>query len=102
MRYWNEESPTLSHSTTKASTNSGPLQKDLSKGETMAPNITKQAPSELDFSRANYAEKNSDLTDSTANISIVAVPAPFDHAATKKLLRKLDLHLIPFLALVYL
>lgn len=27
---------------------------------------------------------------------------PFDHHATKKLLRKLDWHIIPFMSLIYL
>jgi len=45
-------------------------------------------------------EKKIDLVQSTASDAVSSVP--FGEAATKKLLRKLDLHLIPFLALIYL
>lgn len=55
----------------------------------------------LDLSNTNYQEKNTDLTGSTVTDQSTLV-APFDHAATQRLLRKLDINLIPFLALLYL
>jgi hypothetical protein len=62
---------------------------------------SKQTPDDLDLSKATaYHEKNTELTGSTVAAS--AVQAPFDPVARKKLLRKLDRHLIPFLALIYL
>lgn len=49
---------------------------------------------------ATYREKTSDLTDGTDSRPTSAVP--FNGVETKRLLRKMDLHLIPFLALIYL
>jgi hypothetical protein len=51
------------------------------------------------------AEKQADTTIVRASPDIVAGDAEsqgFDAAGTKKLLRKLDWHLIPFMSLIYL
>jgi hypothetical protein len=57
-------------------------------------------PMHLEHTKAVYQEKNDDLTDASATPQSLALP--FDGPGTKRLLRKLDLHLIPFLALIYL
>jgi hypothetical protein len=54
---------------------------------------------ELDVGGASYREKSKS---GTASSTETPQPQPFDHAATKRLLRKLDCHLIPFLAFMYL
>lgn len=43
-------------------------------------------------------------TDISATASVVEIneAVGFDHSATKKLLRKLDWHIIPFMSLIYL
>ena len=62
------------------------------------PNIT---ASNIDVADASLdQEKNIDFAQSTASDAVSSVP--FDQVATKRLLRKLDLRLIPFLALIYL
>jgi hypothetical protein len=42
------------------------------------------------------------LADNETSIASTENAIPFDEKATKSLLRKLDLHLVPFLALLYL
>ena len=59
----------------------------------MATNKTEEAG----LASASYRENNKSLAASSTD-----TPQSFDHAATKRLLRKLDYHLIPFLALIYL
>jgi hypothetical protein len=49
---------------------------------------------------ASYREKNKSVAASSSTDTPQS--HPFDQAATKRLLRKLDWHLIPFLALIYL
>jgi hypothetical protein len=96
MRNWNDESLTIS---SKSSS------QKLSEAEqpTMALNPLKNTPPNLDLSQAKYQEKNKDLSGSTStDPTTLSAPVPFSQAATKKLLRKLDLNLIPFLALLYL
>jgi hypothetical protein len=49
------------------------------------------------------AEKNVGVLDVSASGSVDSIEAQgFDEARTKKLVRKLDWHLIPFLSLIYL
>ncbi|KAG0649409.1 MFS transporter prlL [Hyphodiscus hymeniophilus] len=48
----------------------------------------------------SYREKNESATASSSTVNPQS--QPFDEAATKRLLRKLDWHLIPFFALIYL
>lgn len=67
----------------------------------MASASVKRVPAGLNLTNATYQEKNTDLTGSTER-GAPPIPAPFSEAETKKLLLKLDLHLIPFLALIYL
>jgi len=58
-----------------------------------------------DTSQAQYSDKEKDLGSSTSlptTLNPPTTPATFTEAETKRLLRKLDLHLIPFLALLYL
>ncbi|KAN0104146.1 MFS general substrate transporter [Hyaloscypha variabilis] len=60
---------------------------------------------DLEPSQANNSDKEKDLGSLASlptTLTAPTPPAPFTDAATKKLLRKLDLHLIPFLALLYL
>jgi len=48
-------------------------------------------------------EKKLGRAGSTVSDPVSATPAaPFDQGATRRLLRKLDLHLLPWLALIYL
>ncbi|TVY16389.1 putative transporter protein [Lachnellula arida] len=62
--------------------------------------------SSIDVADADASEKGIALVHSTTSEAVSGVPnvssIPFDEAATKRLLRKLDLRLIPFLALIYL
>ena len=96
MRNWNEESPTLS----QASSKSDLKRKRNSPSYPMATDTLKKSPAELDLPNDAYQIRNNYLSDSTADRATHAVP--FDEAATKKLLRKLDLHLMPFLCIIYL
>jgi hypothetical protein len=54
---------------------------------------------ETGLGSTSYRENNKSVATSSTDIP---QSLPFDHAATKRLLRKLDYHLIPFLALIYL
>lgn len=51
-------------------------------------------------------EKGLEPTDISANASVVEITAAeaagYDLSATKKLLRRLDWHIIPFMSLIYL
>lgn len=49
-------------------------------------------------------EKGLEPTDTSANASVVEITeaVAYDRSATKKLLRKLDWHIIPFMSLIYL
>lgn len=52
---------------------------------------------------AKAAEKNVGVLDVSASDSVDSIETQgFDEARTKKLVRKLDWHLIPFLSLIYL
>ena len=62
----------------------------------MATNKTEEAG----LASASYRENNKSLVASSTDTPQTI--QSFDHAATKRLLRKLDYHLIPFLALIYL
>jgi hypothetical protein len=64
----------------------------------MTPSTTKTDESGL--TSALYREKNKSVAASSSTDTPQS--QPFDQAATKRLLRKLDWHLIPFLALIYL
>lgn len=64
----------------------------------------KTNPQDSDTNAPEYVkpEHVTDDTDGTATpVSLESGPG-FDAVATKKLLRKLDWHLVPFLALLYL
>lgn len=74
---------------------------------TMALNIVSTSPDSDLANAANatnavYAEKKDPTGTSTEDVVTGISPDGFDEAATKKLIRKLDLHLIPFMALIYL
>ena len=101
MRNWDDENRSSPHS--QISKSSSPST-SKSKMASQEPKIT---TSSIDVADASSdPEKNIALVHSTASEAVSKVPSapsvPFDVAATKKLLRKLDLHLIPFLALIYL
>jgi hypothetical protein len=66
----------------------------------MASQPPKITASSIDVVDASSQEKKIDLVQSTPSDAVSSVP--FDQVATKRLLRKLDIHLIPFLALIYL
>ncbi|TVY23280.1 putative transporter [Lachnellula hyalina] len=72
----------------------------------MASQELKIITSSIDVADVDAAEKGIVLVHSTTSEAKSGMPdapsAPFDEAATKRLLRKLDLRLIPFLALIYL
>jgi hypothetical protein len=70
---------------------------------TMAPAISESNPADSGLSQSKPGEKEKETSTLTAFApTTLAASTPFPHAAEKKLLRKLDLHLIPFLALLYL
>lgn len=72
---------------------------DQSKMTSQPPKIT---TSSIDVADASSdQEKNIHPVGSTSSDPASNV-VPFNEVATKKLLRKLDVHLIPFLALMYL
>jgi hypothetical protein len=100
MRNWDEDSLPQSHASSKSKQESDQISASTQiKMDSMS--SSKKTPDGLDLSRAAaYHEKSTELTGSTVAAS--AVQAPFDPTARKKLLRKLDRHLIPFLALIYL
>lgn len=54
----------------------------------------------INVAEASDQEKHTDLIGSDASYTVTS--PQFDNAATKRLLRKLDRHLIPILALMYL
>jgi hypothetical protein len=100
MRNWDEDSPPQSHALSKSKQESDQISAST-QFKMESTSSSKKTPDDLDLSKATtYHEKNTELTGSTVAAS--AVQAPFDPAARKKLLRKLDRHLIPFLALIYL
>jgi len=100
MRNWDEDSPIQSHASSKSKQESDQISTST-QIKMDSTSSSKKIPGDLDLSKATtYNEKNTELTGSTVAAS--AVQAPFDPAARKKLLRKLDRHLIPFLALIYL
>ncbi|PMD64284.1 MFS general substrate transporter [Hyaloscypha bicolor E] len=68
----------------------------------MASNQPRNTPTDSDLSQAKYIEDKELGSLTSTEGTTVSTPLPFTEAATKKLLRKLDLHLIPFLALLYL
>lgn len=108
MRNWDDETSTSNKSPASAKSASNPYintQETSPNAETMASTSTSTSANpptlaDLDLTNPAYREKNSNLTASTDSRPVSA--APFNEAETKKLLRKLDLHLIPFLALIYL
>lgn len=53
---------------------------------------------------ANIMEKMGDSTEETTKTSVIDITETegFDRGATKKLLRRLDWHIIPFMSLIYL
>ncbi len=101
MRNWDDETSTKSLDSSKSN-----CKKTPSKLETMASTSASTVENhtltdlDLNLTTTTYREKNPDLTSSNDSRPVSA--APFNEADTKKLLRKLDLHLIPFLALIYL
>jgi hypothetical protein len=50
---------------------------------------------------SNIEKSETDLYEGNSSDGVIE-PAGYDTKATKRLLRKIDLHLIPFLALLYL
>jgi hypothetical protein len=54
----------------------------------------------IDLRSGSYREKSQRLAASSSTDTPQA--EPFDEVATKRLLRKIDWHLIPFAALIYL
>lgn len=50
------------------------------------------------------SENSPGVTEEPTKVSVVTISeaAGYDHKATKKLLRKLDWHIIPFMSLIYL
>jgi hypothetical protein len=66
----------------------------------MATTTTTTKIEEVDLGSVSYRENNKSIANSSATDSPQS--QSFDQAATRRLLRKLDWHLIPFLALIYL
>jgi hypothetical protein len=99
MRNWDEETHAVPNPSSKSSSQN--LAEAVT--PTMAPNQPKHTLSDLGISQVKYNEKIKDESTSTLTepTTLPSTP-PFTDAATKKLLWKLDLHLIPFLALLYL
>lgn len=109
MRNWEDEAPilskTISKNSKKPSTESVQGSAAISLGSlraktdaTMASKSPDPIPINLDLIRKKETAEGPDHpADEVASVHVA-----FDQAATKKLLRKLDLHLIPFLAFIYL
>jgi hypothetical protein len=109
MRNWEDEAPMLSKTTSKTSkkpsTESVKGSAAISLGSVrtktgtaMASKSPKQIPTSLDqIKKEETADGPDHLADEASSVHVA-----FDQVATKKLLRKLDLHLIPFLAFIYL
>lgn len=93
MRNWGDESSSGSHASLPS----------------QAPSLSLSAMGVISIVRSTAVEPNIEsrrdqkigLAD-TKGSEIAVAPGSFSEAETKKLLRKLDLHLIPFLALIYL
>jgi hypothetical protein len=99
MRNWDNNSPTIPHPSPKSSSQ----EVNEPDKRTMAPNLFKNSPTDSAISQSKYSEKEKELSSSTSTEPMnLSTPTPFTATAEKKLLRKLDLHLIPFLALLYL
>lgn len=100
MRNWNSnDSLTLIQPSHKSS-----VQK-INQAETtiMAPDTSKSNAADPGLSQSNHGEHEKETSTSTTFApNALTASTPFTHAAEKKLLRKLDLNLIPFLALLYL
>jgi hypothetical protein len=101
MRNWDSDSPagSISQPSSKPST------QKLSETDTITMALDLATSTDLEPSQANNSDKEKDLGSLASlptTLTAPTPPAPFTDAATKKLLRKLDLHLIPFLALLYL
>jgi septal ring-binding cell division protein DamX len=97
MRNWDEDSPFESYTSSKSREES---EQSSSTKIKMEANSAKKTPNGLDLTKATTYRESAELTGSIVAAS--PVQARFDTAARKKLLRKLDRHLIPFLALIYL
>jgi hypothetical protein len=99
MRNWDSDSPTIPQRSLKR-TSQRINDSDM---PTMAPNLSTDTPASSGLSQSKYSEREKEPNGSTSTEPAhLSAPTPFTHAAEKKLLRKLDLHLIPFLALLYL
>ncbi|KAK0118349.1 hypothetical protein ONS95_012638 [Cadophora gregata] len=99
MRNWDDENSTKSLDSSKSDPKKTPP-KVVNMASASTSTAGNHTLPDLDLPIATYREKNTDLTSSNDSRPVSA--APFNEADTKKLLRKLDLHLIPFLALIYL
>ena len=99
MRNWDDETSTKSLVSSKSNSKKTPPKLETM-ASTSASTTENHTLVDLDLTTTTYREKNPDLTSSNDSRPVSA--APFNEADTKKLLRKLDLHLIPFLALIYL
>ena len=100
MRNWNSnDSLTLFEPSKKSS-----AQKlNDTETTTMAPDLSKINPADSGLSQSKHEDKGNETSSSTAfDHTTLAASTPFTRVEEKKLLRKLDLHLIPFLALLYL
>jgi hypothetical protein len=100
MRNWNSnDSLTLFQPSNKSSAR----KVNDTETTTMASDLCKNNPADSGLSQSKHDDQEKETTTSAAfDPSTLAASTPFTHAAEKKLLRKLDLHLIPFLALLYL
>ncbi|KAL2061580.1 hypothetical protein VTL71DRAFT_6957 [Oculimacula yallundae] len=97
MRNWDDETSSKSLKSSSSSSKKPSL-----KIQTEAMAFTSQSQptrAEPYLTDATSGEKTSNVTDSIDDRS---VSVPFTEVETKKFFRKLDLHLIPFLALIYL
>jgi hypothetical protein len=98
MRNLGEEFLGISNSSSKSSSETLNAADTI----TMALNKPRNIPTDSDLSQAKYIEDKELGSLTSTEGTTVSAPLPFTEAATKKLLRKLDFHLIPFLALLYL
>jgi hypothetical protein len=99
MRNWDEESPAISHPSRKSTSGTLNEADTITMGSIQLKNVL----TDSNISQEKYVLKDKEFGSLTSTKgTTVFAPAPFSEADTKKLLRKLDLHLIPFLALLYL
>jgi hypothetical protein len=101
MRNWEEDFPTISLQLPSRFSAQRFISQKLENTDTPKMALDASNNTQSDPVKNNEKAKGESSSTSTEPTTASA-PVPFTDAETKKLLRKLDFHLIPFLALLYL